>query len=76
MHKNRIRTATAAKIMGVSSTYLLEKMRLGEWDIGEYRKNGNRASPIIWVNKLAQYLGRSISEIDQAVEEIEGGARR
>ena len=68
----RIRTATAAKICGGATGYLLEKMRTGEYDLGDYNKNGKKAYAVIRPGKLAAHLQRSISEIDTAVREIEG----
>lgn len=73
MKANRIRTSTAAKIIGVDHSFLIEKMRLGEYPIGSYEKNGKKAHVIILAGLLAKFLGRSIEEIDDAVKEIEEG---
>lgn len=73
MRPNRIRTSTAAKIYGVDPPFLIEKVRLGQYPIGIYEKRGKRAHVVIQTNLVAQHLGRSIAEIDAAVEEIEGG---
>ncbi len=35
-------------------------------------KNGSKANVVVLAVELAQFLGRSIEEIDSAVEEIEG----
>ncbi|WP_347025082.1 hypothetical protein [Hungatella hathewayi] len=68
----RIRTATAAKICGVSTGYLLEKMRTGEYDLGDYNKNGKKAYAVIRPGKLAAHLQRSKQytqkDIDDAVK--------
>ena len=42
MHANRIRTETAAKIIGVTSPFVVEKMRRGEWDLGELKRGCRR----------------------------------
>lgn len=71
MHANRIKTATAAKILGVSCPFVIEKMRRGEWDLGELKRGFGRDTPYIFANKLAKHVERSLDEIDAAVEEIE-----
>lgn len=71
MNSNRVRTGTAAKIVGVDRAFLLEKMKTGEYPIGLYEKKGKKANAVILVNLLAQFLGRSIEEIDMAISEIE-----
>ena len=73
MRPNRIRTKTAAKIFGVDVPYLIEKVRVGKYPIGIYEKHGKRAHIVIQTNLVAQYLGRTMKEIDAAVEEIDGG---
>ena len=73
MRPNRIRTKTAAKIFSVDVPYLIEKVRVGKYPIGIYEKHGKRAHIVIQTNLVAQYLGRTMKEIDAAVEEIEGG---
>lgn len=73
MRPNRIRTKTAAKILGVDVPYLIEKVRVGKYPIGIYEKHGKRAHVVIQTNLVAQYLGRTMEEIDAAVIEIEGG---
>lgn len=71
MKKNRVRTATAAKIVGVDRGFFIEKVRIGKFP-GSYEKNGSKANVVVLAVELAQFLGRSIEEIDAAVEEIEG----
>lgn len=75
MHANRIRTATAAKIIGVTSPFVVEKMRRGEWDLGELKTGTKRDTTYIFASKLAKHVERSIEEIDAAVIEIEGQRR-
>lgn len=71
MKKNRVKTATAAKIVGVDRGFFIEKVRIGSFP-GIYEKNGKRANVVVLATELAQFLGRSLDEIDVAVEEIEG----
>lgn len=71
MHANRIRTETAAKIIGVTAPFVVEKMRRGEWDLGELKRGCRRDTAYIFANKLAKHVERSLAEIDAAVEEIE-----
>lgn len=73
MRPNRIKTKTVAKIFGVDVPYLIEKVRIGKYPIGIYEKHGKRAHIVIQTNLVAQYLGRTMEEIDAAVIEIEGG---
>lgn len=73
MRPNRIKTKTTAKIFGVDVPYLIEKVRIGKYPIGIYEKHGKRAHIVIQTNLVAQYLGRTMEEIDAAVAEIEGG---
>lgn len=76
MNTHRIKTKTAAKILGVTSPFLMEKMRTGEWNLGDYRKNGGRATVYIYAPQLARHMERSLEDIDAAVIEIEGKEER
>ncbi len=63
----------SSEIFGVDVPYLIEKVRIGKYPIGIYEKHGKRAHIVIQTNLVAQYLGRTMEEIDAAVAEIEGG---
>lgn len=69
----RIKTKTAAKILGASTPYVIEMMAQGRLPIGEYRKNGKVASVYIYAGPLAAYLMTTREEIFQQVKEIESG---
>jgi len=71
LKKNRVKTATAAKIVGVDRGFFIEKVRIGSYP-GIYEKNGKRANVVVLATDLAQFLGRSMEEIDAAIVEIEG----
>lgn len=68
----RVRTATAAKILGTDPAYIVHKMKNGELPIGEYEKNGKHASVKIFVGKLAKYLEVDREVLVQKVNELEG----
>jgi len=70
---NRIKTQTAAKILGVSPATVVEHMRTGRYPIGDYYKNGKRATVKIYTGMLADYLKRPVSDIEEAVTAIECG---
>jgi len=71
LKKNRVKTATAAKIVGVDRGFFIEKVRIGKYP-GIYEKNGKRANVVVLASDLALFLGRSMEEIDAAIVEIEG----
>lgn len=67
----RVRTATAAKILGTDPGYIIYKMEKGELPIGEYEKNGKKASVKIFVGKLAKYLEIDRDVLLSKIREIE-----
>lgn len=69
----RIRTETAAKILGAAPSYIVYKMSRGELPIGEYDKTGKKASVKIYIGKLARYLEMDREDLLHKINEIEGG---
>lgn len=67
----RIKTPVAAKILGVSQATVVEYIRTGKYPIGEYSKNGGKATVCIYASLLAAYLKTDISYIRERVLELE-----
>lgn len=67
----RVKTATAAKILGTDPGYIIYKMGKDEMPIGEYEKNGKKASVKIYAGKLAKYLEIDRETLLAKISEIE-----
>lgn len=72
MVSERVRTATAAKILGTDPAYIVHKMKNGELPIGEYEKKGKHASVKIYIGKLARYLEIERDVLVSKIIAIEG----
>lgn len=66
----RVRPADAAKEIGCCLGYLYERMRLGDWDLGEYvkPKGRKRATVFIFRDKLDRFLGKRPESNSKSIE--------
>lgn len=57
---NRVRPKDAAKEIGCCLPWLYERMKAGDWDLGEYNKPKGRkkATVFIFRDKLDKFLGK------------------
>lgn len=72
MQGERLTTAEAAAVLGASTGWVREKMRLGQLPIGIYSKQGDRADPKIFLGMLAEYLRIDREELKQMILKMEG----
>ena len=70
MKGERVTTEEAAWIMGASTGWVREKMRLGQLPIGIYSKNGAKANPVILLGPLAEYLRMDRTELREQIKEM------
>lgn len=68
---NRVRTEDAAKEIGCAKQYLIERIKTGEWDLGDYvkPKGAQKGTCFVFRSKLDKFLG--IAERDESTKLLE-----